>query len=112
MSGPRVGISAEDEMIMRVPEAFRSDVLLAVRLLGAIPGVRRIWLFGSASGKRAVDWRSDIDIAVEGLPAEMELRIWSELDAALQHPLDLVRCENAPPLLLSEIKKGIRIYEA
>lgn len=111
MTKPAIDNSAENALA-RVPEDFQADALMAVRQVARIPAVKRIWLFGSATGKRAADWRSDIDIAVEGLPIEMELRTWSELDAMLEHPLDLIRVESAPSLLLSEIKKGILLYEA
>lgn len=87
------------------------DAAQAVSLLSSIHGVSRVWLFGSAAGKRPLDWRSDLDFAVEGLPAGREYQAWSELDERLSRPLDLVRCEDASPLLLSEIQKGIVLYE-
>ena len=95
-----------------VPEDVRADARTAVEFLAAIPGVTRIWLFGSGTGKRPQDCRSDLDFAVEGLAPGAEYRAWSELDERLSRPLDLVRCEDASPLLLSEIKKGILLHEA
>ncbi len=100
-TAPFAGLSADID----------EDVAQAVSLLSAIHGVTRIWLFGSAAGKRPLDWRSDLDFAVEGLRAGREYQVWSELDERLSRPLDLVRCEDAPPLLLSEIQKGIVLYE-
>lgn len=95
-----------------IPESVAVDVAKAVELLAAVPGVIRIWLFGSATGKRPMDKRSDLDFAVEGLAPGREYGLWSELDERLSRPLDLVRCEDASPLLLSEIHKGILLYEA
>jgi predicted nucleotidyltransferase len=104
--------SSDPAAIRELPPPLLEDVVQAVKLLASIDGVTRIWLFGSAARKRPLDWRSDIDIAVEGLPAGGEFQAWSELDALLSRPLDLIRCENASPLLLSEIQKGIVLYEA
>ena len=95
-----------------IPESAAADVAKAVELLAAVPGVIRIWLFGSATGKRVMDARSDLDFAVEGLTPGREYGLWSELDARLSRPLDLVRYEDAPALLLSEIHQGILLYEA
>lgn len=99
-------------VIGSIPESVAADVVKAVEWLSGIPGVKRIWLFGSATGKRPMDARSDLDFAVEGLAPGREYGLWSELDERLSRPLDLVRCEDAPPLLLSEIHKGILLYEA
>jgi len=99
-------------IIGQIPESVAEDVTKAVEWLSAVPGVTRIWLFGSGTGKRPMDGRSDLDFAVEGLAAGREYGLWSELDEKLSRPLDLVRCEDAPPLLLSEIQKGILLYEA
>jgi len=94
------------------PAAIVQDVAHAVGHLSSIPGVSRIWLFGSAARHRPLDWRSDLDFAVEGLPLGREFQAWSELDEITSRPIDLIRCEDASPLLRSEIQKGILIYEA
>lgn len=103
---------ARSSAISSVPEAAVTDVVAAMDFLRAIPGVSQIWLFGSATGKSPMDWRSDLDFAVLGLPPGREYQAWSELDERLSRPLDLLRCEDAPPLLLSEIHKGLLLYEA
>ncbi len=99
------------EIIAELPAAIVEDVAQAVSLLSSMHGVTRVWLFGSAARKRPMDWRSDLDFAVEGLPSGREYQAWAELDERLSRPLDLVRCEDASPLLLSEIQKGIVLYE-
>ena len=104
--------SSNAAVIRELPVPLVEDVVKAVTLLSSVDGVTRVWLFGSAARNRPLDWRSDLDFAVEGLPAGGEYQVWSELDALLSHPLDLVRCEDASPLLLSEIQKGIVLYEA
>lgn len=107
-----VNIKISDAAAIReLPASLVEDAAQVVSLLSSIHGVTRIWLFGSAARSRPLDWRSDLDFAVEGLPPGREYQAWSELDERLSYPLDLVRCEDASPLLLSEIQKGIVLYE-
>ena len=75
------------------------------------PEIRRAWLFGSAGCGRPLDWRSDLDFAVEGLPPAGEYSLWAELDEVVTRPIDLLHLEDANNLLQSEIKKGRIIYE-
>ena len=75
-------------------------------------GVRRIWLFGSLAKGRAPDWRSDIDIAVEGLEKTALGGVWSQLDSLVQPPLDLTRYEEASETLKTEIEKWGRLLYA
>ena len=51
-------------------EIIERETARAVRLLCPWPGVKRIWLFGSAAKGGPWDWRSDLDFAVEGLAAQ------------------------------------------
>jgi predicted nucleotidyltransferase len=95
-----------------VPEIARGDIERAVALLSAEPNVRRVWLFGSLAKGRRPDFRSDLDLAVEGLARERELTVWAALDEALQLPPDLVRWEEANPTLRGEIERwGIIVYD-
>jgi predicted nucleotidyltransferase len=99
-------------VVSRVPTIAQSDVQSAVARLSREPGVRRIWLFGSLARNRAPDFRSDIDLAIEGLPRERLLTLWAELDEILRLPPDLVRWEEANPTLRAEIERwGIVIHE-
>jgi predicted nucleotidyltransferase len=64
-----------------------------------------------AKGKR-LDFRSDLDLAVEGLRAEDHLQALARLDEALHLRPDLVRWEDANPAWRNEIKRwGILVYE-
>ena len=94
------------------PETVTRNIETACRFLVDWPGVRKVWLFGSIAKGRTPDWRSDIDFAVEGiLPVDI-FALWSELDARLTMPVDVVRLEDAPALLRSEILKGRLLWEA
>lgn len=94
MSGPKF-----------TPEIVERDTAAAVRLLARWPGVTRVWLFGSAAKMRRLDWRSDLDLAVQGMAAGDQGRAWAELDETLTLPVDLVRWETANPTLRDEIAR-------
>jgi predicted nucleotidyltransferase len=100
------------------PRAVKSpfDVALetskAVEVLRRFPGVRRIWLFGSAARGSRLDWRSDLDLAVEGLDrADLE-SAWALLYENLRVNVDLIHLETARPLLRNSIlQTGKLLYE-
>jgi predicted nucleotidyltransferase len=95
------------------PGRLEAEIAAAVRSLSRWPGVRRIWLFGSAAdGADRLDWRSDLDFAMEGLAGEFHCRAWAELDEAVGLPVDLVRWEEAGPTLRERITaRGTVVYE-
>ena len=94
------------------PGFVRSDVEAALRVFARWPSICRVWLFGSVAKGRRLDFRSDIDFAVEGLPATALCRALSELDAVVSLPADLVRWEDADEVLRAQISDwGILIYE-
>ncbi len=66
-------------------------------------GARRVWLFGSLSRGGYPHGNSDVDLAVEGLPAENLMRTLLELEDALGAPVDLVRLEEASDSLVHRI---------
>jgi uncharacterized protein len=95
------------------PDVIQQQIRKAVDFLSAWPGVQRIWLFGSAAKGRRLDWRSDLDFAVEGLPEDDQYCAWSELDSSMDMPVDLILLEKANPTLREEIVKwGRMVYEA
>lgn len=97
-----------------IPSVPASEVQTVVDGLCRFSGVRRIWLFGGLIHRpQTADFRSDLDIAVEGLPGRDHARAWALLDAKTKLPIDLVRLEEAPVLLREEIiAKGRLVYEA
>jgi predicted nucleotidyltransferase len=100
---PRGGISAD---------RLERELAVAIGSLVRWPGVRRIWLFGSAAVGGPWDWRSDLDFAVEGMAVTDQARAWAELDEALSPPVDLIRWEAANPVLRDQIRqRGRLIYE-
>lgn len=60
-----------------------------------------------------MDWRSDLDFAVEGLAPEDHVRLLSALmEIIASREVDLVRIEEANPTLASRIRaEGRLIYE-
>lgn len=93
-------------------EKLERELGIAVTSLASWPGVRRIWLFGSAARGERLDWRSDLDFAVEGLPIENLERAWAGLDEAVRLPVDLVSFETASQTLREAIlRDGRKLYE-
>jgi len=89
-----------------------ADVDCAREIIRRVPGVRRVWFFGSLAA-RAGHSRSDLDFAVEGLPVEAHFAVLGDLMLALRAPVDLVRWEEASNILRAEIlRKGTVIYAA
>jgi predicted nucleotidyltransferase len=68
-------------------------------------GAARVWLFGSLAAGAPQDDRSDIDLAVEGLPPDRYYRMVSELDRVARCPVDLVEMERARPALRRRIEQ-------
>jgi predicted nucleotidyltransferase len=68
----------------------------AVALQRHWPQISAIWLFGSALTE-AFGARSDIDLAVQGLPPEDLLAAMAITEESGTLPVDLVRLEALPP---------------
>jgi predicted nucleotidyltransferase len=79
------------------------EISKAIHSLTTWPGVTRIWLFGSSVNGRGLDWRSDLDFAIEGLLVTDYASAWSQLDQVISLPVDLVRIETAPAVLKQQI---------
>lgn len=58
-------------------------------------GARRVWLFGSLARGMPQDSRSDLDLAVEGLPPDRYLSCLGELLMRMPLSVDLVELERA-----------------
>ncbi|MBE3584343.1 MAG: AbrB/MazE/SpoVT family DNA-binding domain-containing protein [Limnochordaceae bacterium] len=80
-------------------------------VLGREFGVTKVYLFGSlVSGK--VHSRSDIDLAVEGLPPALYYRACARLDHETDIPIDLVDLTRAAPTLVQRVtREGVVLYE-
>ena len=74
-------------------------------------GARRIILFGSLA-RDCFRERSDIDLAVEGIPAESYTRALADLMLAIDWPVDLKPLEEIEPSFAEHvIRSGKIIYE-
>lgn len=67
-------------------------------------GAEKVWVFGSVAKGRRLDFRSDIDFAVEGLAPEKFLRLGAELEELLAFAVDLVEIEKVRPALRAQIE--------
>lgn len=73
---------------MDIPSDFLKDIEQAVSTLKEA-GSREIFLFGSLSNNKA-STKSDIDMAITGIPAEKFFEVYSKTARNLVHDLDLV----------------------
>ncbi len=105
----------------RLAEMRRANEELREQLIGKLrglesyfedlPGLRRVYLFGSAANRGAFNPGSDADLAFEGLPPERFCSALSELVDLLDRNVDAVRIEDASELLKEQILKGLVVYE-
>lgn len=79
-------------------------------------GAKRVVLFGSLAkylrGAGEFTERSDIDLAVEGLPKEEYFRVLSEINRLSEFEVDLIDLEGCPAFLRNLIEReGMEIEE-
>lgn len=70
-------------------------------------GVEKVILFGSLLDYREMNYNSDIDLAVLGLPEKQLWLAGALLEKNHDFDIDLVEIEKAKPHILQAIKKGI-----
>ncbi|MBM3882164.1 MAG: nucleotidyltransferase domain-containing protein [Verrucomicrobia bacterium] len=68
-------------------------------------GARRVWVFGSVAAGRPQDFRSDIDLAVEGLPSQLYFQALGELLELFPCSVNLVEIEKSSPQLRQNIER-------
>jgi len=95
----------------RMREAYAA-ARKCVRILYDKYKVSRVYLIGSLAHPEDFHERSDIDLAVEGLPSHLYFKalaeLWRELPAGLE--LDLIPLEDVDPDFLKRIlKEGVPI---
>ena len=62
-------------------------------------GAREVYLFGSAV-RGTMEERSDIDLAVSGLPPENFFQVLAQVEDIFQRPIDLVDLDDENPFTL------------
>ncbi len=77
--------------INQIPASHRHDVEKALEILREA-GCREIYIFGSLVDG-AVTSKSDIDLAVKGIPPEFYFKVLARLIMQLDHPVDLIDLE-------------------
>lgn len=113
----RAYLQRQDEQRRQAREQRRRAVRVAVRAaarsVGArFPGVRRLYLFGSAVHPGALRAVSDVDVAVEGeIDAETFFALWRALEEETHLPIELVALESELRFADRVRKEGEVIYE-
>jgi predicted nucleotidyltransferase len=77
--------------INQIPASHRHDVEKALEILKDA-GCREIYIFGSLVDG-TVTPKSDIDLAVKGIPPEFYFKVLARLIMQLDHPVDLIDLE-------------------
>ena len=84
----------------RMARAQEAAALLYAR------GAGRVWLFGSLAKGRTQDKRSDIDLAVEGLPETLREAAVDELRDRFRSRIDLIAIETSRPGLRASVVRN------
>lgn len=92
-------------------EQARADARRLAGVLAREYGVSKVYLFGSlVTGQ--MHSRSDIDLAVEGLPPALYYQAWARLERETDLPVDLVDLSRAGPSLVERVaREGVLLYE-
>lgn len=93
--------------------AARAKAEKLARILAQEYQVRKVVLFGSLARSGEYDARSDIDLAVEGLPAHAHLEAIERLERESGLRVDLVDLADANDRVLRAVEReGSPLYEA
>ena len=92
------------ETDVKIPEAFKSDLERAVKILKD-GGCKEVFLFGSLAKGRSGD-NSDVDLAIRGCPPERFFSLYGDLMFALKHRVDLVDLDVSDPFTEYLSQKG------
>lgn len=95
-------ISAERRAAADRAPVLREKAVAAARKVVEECGASRVWVFGSLVWGEA-HAASDVDLLVEGLPAEAWSRACALAEGAMEAPVDLVRVEEAAPGLVARV---------
>jgi len=71
-----------------IPAVFLSDVHKAAEILKSA-GCNECYIFGSVSNGSANE-KSDIDLAIRGLPPEKFFHVYGQLSLQIDRPIDLI----------------------
>jgi predicted nucleotidyltransferase len=105
-------VTAEQKAATDRAAELRGRAQAAARKLAEECGASRVWLFGSLAWGQA-HAASDVDLLVEGLPAEAWSMACALVEAEAQAPVDLVRVEEAGPELVARVRgQGVLLHGA
>lgn len=79
------------------------------RILKEEFGATKVVLFGSMLNPERMTWRSDIDLAVWGLPEKDLFRAGAAIEHGHDFSIDLVEVQHAKPHILKAIEQGMEL---
>ncbi len=101
------------QMLTQMKQRQQQGLEVAHKCAGILKqefGAERVVLFGSMLNPERVTWRSDIDLAVWGLPEVDYFRaVGRVLDVDPNFSVDLVEVQHARPSILEGIHEGIEL---
>ncbi|PLV56769.1 nucleotidyltransferase family protein [Thermotoga sp. SG1] len=99
----------EEEKMKLLAQRALEEAKKVTSVLREKYGVKRVVLFGSLAkylrGAEEFTERSDIDLAVEGLPKEAYFRVLSEINRLSEFEIDLIDLEGCPAFLRNLIER-------
>lgn len=92
---------AEDQARARteLAQRARAEATELARLLVTRYGAQRVYLFGSLVASGPFRETSDIDLAAQGIPADLFVKASADLARSSSFPVDLVPLETCSPTL-------------
>ena len=105
------GLKNRPEPVLSPEQIAERDRLIekareAAAMLKSKYGAKRVILFGSLAHKEWSHQRTDVDLAVEGLPDEVFYRAWGEADEMIPgRHMDIVSIASAKPSIREAIQR-------
>ena len=105
-------VKRDQEIVQRRNMLLNRIQSVAEKLPERFPSIHRIVVIGSLAKPIFFSLHSDVDIVVAGLENKHFFEAYLLIEDLLGlEDIDLIREEEASPLLMEEIEKGIVVYE-
>ena len=90
---------------MNIPREYQKDIDRVIEILRE-EGCSEVYLFGSLGGDAPLHVKSDIDIAVRGIPQQRFFEVYGRLLSSLEHIIDLIDLDSPSPFTRILLEKG------
>jgi len=90
---------------MTFPAEYKKDIETAISILKE-EGCTEVYLFGSLAEGRSAHRRTDIDIAIRGIPAGRYFEVYGRLLSTLDRTIDLIDLDRETPFSRILMSRG------